>query len=208
MKNSTTNNSADVTYPVHELIAERWSPRAFADATVDSEVIGSLLEAARWAPSCFNAQPWRFVVVTRDDEAGFERLACCLVDGNVWAKQAPVLILSVAQRSFEHNGKPNRWAQHDVGLAVENLVLQAQAMGLGVHQMAGFDADKARELFAIPDDFEPIAVAAVGYPGEADSLPEELAQRERAPRERKSLSAIAFGSVWGESLALGEAQGA
>jgi len=187
---------ADTRYPLHELIAERWSPRSFDARPVEREKLGSLFEAARWAPSCFNEQPWTFLVATRDDAEGFERLASCLVEGNAWAKEAPVLVLSVAKASFERNGKPNRHAQHDVGLAVENLVLQAECEGLASHQMGGFDSAAARTALAIPEGYAPMAMIALGYPGEADQLPEALAERERAPRQRKALGSIVFGPGW------------
>ena len=187
---------ADTRYPLHDLLAERWSPRSFDPRPVESEKLGSLFEAVRWAPSCFNDQPWTFLVATRDDAEGFERLASCLVDGNAWAKEAPVLALSVARTNFERNGKPNRHAAHDVGLAAENLVLQAESLGLASHQMAGFDSDAAREKLSIPEGHEPMAMIALGYPGEPDQLPEQLAERERAPRSRQALAEIGFGAGW------------
>lgn len=190
------DKSPDTRFPIHPLIAERWSPRAFADRALDDATLGSLLEAARWAPSCFNEQPWRFLVATRDDAEGFERLGSCLVEANGWAKSASVLMLSVARTTFERNDKENRHAWHDVGLAAENLVLQAQALGLATHQMAGFDAARAREVLGIPDGFEPVAMIAVGYRAEPESLPAKLAEREVAPRERRPLGAIAFGAGW------------
>lgn len=191
---------AEAQFPIHHLIAERWSPRAFSRRPVARELLGSLFEAARWAPSCFNDQPWFFIVATHDDAAGFERLAACLVEGNAWARAAPVLILSVARENFEHNGKPNRHAQHDVGLAVENLVTQAQALDLVVHQMAGFDAERARGTLAIPEGFVPMAMIAVGHPGDPDSLPAPLAERERAPRKRKELRSFVFGPGWEQAF--------
>ena len=142
---------AESSSPLHELIRERWSPRAFADRLIEPEKIQSLLEAARWAPSSSNGQPWTYLLATKDDSEEFDRLASCLVDGNGWAKRCALLILAVAATHFAHNGKPNRHAFHDVGLANENLVLQAGAMGLVVHQMAGFLPDRARELFEIPE---------------------------------------------------------
>ncbi|MEM7517161.1 MAG: nitroreductase family protein, partial [Planctomycetota bacterium] len=125
--------SVQATYPVHDLIAERWSPRAFAEQSVTDHEIGSLLEAARWAPSCYNEQPWRFLVAKASDPDLFERFADCLLDGNSWAKRAPVLMIAVARTTFEQSEKENRHAWHDVGLAVENLVLQAEALGLATH---------------------------------------------------------------------------
>ena len=191
---------ADTAYPVHDLIAQRWSPRAFADRSVDRETLGSLLEAARWAPSCFNDQPWSFLVATREDEAGFAKLGACLMEGNAWAKEAAVLMVTVAREAFRANDKPNKHAWHDVGLAAQSLVLQAQALGLATHQMAGFDADAARETLGIPEGHAPVTMIAIGYPGEADALPEELAKREAAPRERKPLEEFVFGASWGEGL--------
>ncbi len=191
------NKRAETDHPIHDLLAERWSPRAFAERAVAPETLASLFEAARWAPSCFNAQPWHFLVARREDAEEFGRLADCLVEGNAWARAAPVLALSVARLDFEHNGKPNRHAQHDVGLAVENLVLEAQSRGLVSHQMGGFDLARARETLSIPDGFEPLAMIAIGHPGDPSSLPEPLAERERAARERRPGSAFVFGAGWG-----------
>lgn len=193
---------ATTAFPIHDIIANRWSPRAFAKRPVSREHLGSLLEAARWAPSCYNEQPWAFLLATSDDSPSFERLAACLLEGNVWAKSAPVLMLSVAKLTFERNGKTNRHAHHDVGLAVANLVLQAQALGLCAHQMAGFDLAAARERLAIPADWEPTAMIALGYRGDENGLPETLRERERAPRTRKELSSFVFGASWGAASPL------
>jgi nitroreductase len=188
---------ADSSAPLHELIRERWSPRAFAKKSVEPEKILSLLEAARWAPSSSNGQPWSYLFATKDEPEEFARLGSCLVDGNAWAKEAPLLMLAVAKTQFAHNGQPNRHALHDVGLASGNIVLQADAMGLVVHQMAGFVPDRARELFQIPEGEEPVTMLAIGYPGEVDDLPEKLRARETAPRSRKPLSEMAFTGKWG-----------
>jgi nitroreductase len=189
---------ADTDAPIHELLRRRWSPRAFADRPVEPGQLRTLLEAARWAPSSYNEQPWAFLVASRDDPAEFAQLVSVLVEGNiVWAQHAPVLMLSLAKLNFDRSGKPNRHAFHDVGLAASNLVTQATAMGLAVHQMAGFHVDKAREVFEIPAGWEPVAAIAVGYPGEADSLPEPLRQRELAPRSRKPLEQFVFSGRWG-----------
>ena len=187
--------------PIHPLLAERWSPRAFADRVIDAPTFHGLFEAARWAPSCFNAQPWRFLAARRHaDPEGFERIASVLVDANGWAKQAGALVLAVARNAFEYNDKPNRHAWHDVGLALGNLTVEAESRGLAVHQMAGFDADAARETFSIPAAFEATTAIAIGYPGSADDLPDPLADRERAPRERKALDEVAFGAAWESPL--------
>jgi nitroreductase len=194
--------TATTSYPIHDLLAERWSPRAFSDRPLEREKLGSLLEAARWAPSCFNEQPWTLLVATRDDRAGFNRLASCLMEANSWAKDAPVLILSVAKLTFERNGKPNRHAFHDVGLAMGNLTVQAQSVGLSVHQMAGFDAERAREVLRIPKGFDPVAMIVVGYRAEQDALPEALREREVASRDRKELDSIVFAAAWNEPLGM------
>lgn len=182
------------------LIARRWSPRAFDGRAVPPDVMARLFEAARWAPSCFNEQPWRFVVARRADDAAYQRLLGCLVPANqTWAGKAPVLGLSIASLRFEKNGKDNRHAWHDVGLAVAQLTMQAMAEGLFVHQMAGIDADKARETYAIPERFAPVAGLAIGYPGDPASLPDDLRERERAPRSRRALSEIVFAGRFGEA---------
>jgi len=188
---------AESSAPLHELIRERWSPRAFADRSIEPQKVRSLLEAARWAPSSFNGQPWSYIVATKDEPEEFARLASCLVDGNAWARRAALLLLAVAKSNFAHNGQPNRHAFHDVGLANENLVLQATAMGLVAHQMAGFVADRARELFQIPEGQDPVTMLAVGYPGEVNDLPEPLRAREMSPRSRKPLAEMAFTGKWG-----------
>lgn len=185
-------------HPIHPIIAERWSPRLFEEREVEPEKVASLLEAARWAPSSSNEQPWRFLVWDGSDPDAREKANSCLARGNAWALEAPLLMLSVASGTFARTGKPNRHGQHDVGLAAENLVLQAVALGLAAHQMAGYDEEKARELFDIPKDFTPMAMIAVGYPfsGDLASIPEETRKRELAERTRKPLAEIAFNGTW------------
>lgn len=189
---------ATTDYPVHELIRRRWSPRAFASSPVAAETLGSLLEAARWAPSAMNEQPWSFIVARQDQPQEFARLLACLVPGNQsWARQAPVLMIALARRRFDRNDKPNRHAWHDVGLAVGQLTLQATALGLVVHQMGGIDGDKIRESYAVPDSHEPVTGIAIGYPGDPDALPDNLRERELAPRQRKPLAEIVLAGTWG-----------
>ena len=191
---------ADIRFPIHELLRRRWSPRAFADQPVEREKIQSLLEAARWAPSCFNEQPWVFIVATADHPMEYQTLLSCLVEGNqIWAKRAPLLILTVAKLHFEHNGQPNRHAVHDVGLAVGNLVVQATAMDLAVHQMAGILPDNIRECYALPAGYEAVTGIAIGYQGDPKILPAPLGERELAPRSRKSLREFVFSGFWGHS---------
>jgi nitroreductase len=192
---------APVDHEIEMLIRRRWSPRAFSDRTPDVETLQSVLEAARWAASCFNEQPWRFIVAQRQVENEFGRLLACLNESNqIWAKNAAVLMMSVARTTFSHNGQPNRHALHDVGLAVAQLTLQATALGLMVHQMAGFSSELARESYAIPFDHEPVAVLALGYLGEPDGLPAELRAREVADRSRRPQAEFVFTGTWGRPL--------
>lgn len=191
---------APVAHPTHDLVQHRWSPRAFSDKPVPAEVLRSLFEAARWAASSNNEQPWAFLVATRDDHEGHARLLSTLVEFNqTWAKHAPVLAIAVSELSFARTGKPNRNAFYDTGAAVANLSLEATSRGLFVHQMAGFDPHKAIELSEIPTGWEPIAAFVIGYPGEPASLPDPLREREIAPRERKPLESFVMGGHWGKS---------
>jgi len=186
--------------PVHELIRNRWSPRAFADNPVSAETLRALFEAARWAPSSNNEQPWAYLVAKQDDAENFAKMLSVLVEFNAgWAKQAPVLALSVAHVKTQREGKPNRVALHDVGSASAQLTFEANARGLLVHQMAGFDAGKARQAFAIPADWEPVAAMAIGYPGDAASLSEKLRERELAPRVRKPAREFVMTGTWGHT---------
>jgi nitroreductase len=186
--------------PIHDLIRRRWSPRAFSDRPVEAEELRSLFEAARWAPSSYGDEPWRFIVATKENPEEFDRMLQCLVELNIrWARSAAVLIISVAHLKFSQTGGPNRHALHDVGLATENLMLQAFDLGLYVHPMGGFHVGKTREVFNIPADYEPVAAIAVGYPGEPESLPEDLRKIELGPRTRKPLQELVFTGTWGES---------
>ena len=197
------DKAAQTRFRLHELVARRWSPRAFADRPIEADKLYRLLEAARWAPSSYNAQPWRFIVATKEQPDVYARLLGCLVEFNQeWARQAPVLMITVAERNFSHNGKPNAHAWHDVGLATQNLLVEAMSLDLYGHAMAGFDAEKARAEFGIPPEFEPVAAVALGYLGEAETLPEKLAEQERAPRERKPLEELVFSGTWGEMAPL------
>ena len=193
----------DAEYTVHDLIRGRWSPRAFANRTVESEKLLIMLEATRWAASSFNEQPWSFIVATQGEQAEYARLLSCLVEFNQsWAESAPVLMLSVAKMHFEQNGKANLHAFHDVGAAVGNLATQALALDLFVHQMAGFDGAKARLLFDIPVGWEPVAMMAIGYLGDPQTLPESLREKEVAPRNRKPLKEMIFTGKWNQSSEL------
>jgi nitroreductase len=185
---------------IHDLIASRWSPRAFdPDKTVAHEDLVALLEAGRWAPSCFNDQPWRYIVcVKAADETVWRNALGVLAEKNqLWAKNAPVLMLSVAMANFNHNGRPNRWSMYDTGAATVSLCLQANALGLVVHQMGGFDADKARRVFRLPDDCTPMAMMAVGYQAEAKTLADDFQDAERAERSREPLRRSFYLGEWG-----------
>lgn len=202
-KSTRPEKPAPVKYPVNSLLVRRWSPVAFdAGRSIDRSDVLSLLEAARWAPSCFNEQPWRYLVFDSSDPEALDRARNCLVEGNAWAKDVPVLLISVARENFTRTGEPNRWAQHDVGLASENLVLQAVELGLAAHQMAGFDAERSRKEFDIPDGFTPMAMIAIGYAyrGAPEVLPNKLKDRDIAGRGRSLISEFAFAGRWGRPL--------
>ncbi|MEZ4382179.1 MAG: nitroreductase family protein [Nannocystaceae bacterium] len=189
---------ANTDLPLHPLIRDRHSPRAFADAPVAAADLTLVFEAARWAASCFNDQPWRFIVATRDEPEAHAKIAACLFETNrAWASAAPVLMICAAKRTFSMNGNENAHARHDLGLAMGNMTLQAGALGLALHMMGGIDRDAAREAFAIPDDFDVVSGVALGYPGDPASLPAALAERERAPRSRKPLDELVFTDTWG-----------
>lgn len=192
---------ASAHHAIHPLLGHRWSPRSFADRDVAPEAVRSLLEAARWAPSCLNEQPWRFIVATRGETETYSKLESCLTPANqAWASKAAVLFFAVAKVNFDKTGEPNRHAWHDVGLSVAQLTVQATSLGLAVHQMAGIDVQRARDVLRIPEGFEPVTAIAVGHPGEPDALPHPLRQREVAPRARLHQRDIAFGGSFGEPL--------
>jgi nitroreductase len=194
------DKTAVTDHAISEVLAKRWSPRAFASKPVDNETISQLFEAARWTASCFNEQPWRFIVATKEKPTEYEKVLSCLVEFNqMWAQSAPVLLIVVASENFERNGKPNRHGWYDTGQAMATLTVQATMLDLYLHQMAGFSPEKARETFNIPAGYEPIAAAAIGYMGDADQLPDKLGEAELAPRTRKPLSDVVFSGTWGQS---------
>ena len=194
---------AQTDYPIHELLQKRWSPRAYVAQPVETEKLLSLLEAARWAASGGNLQPWSFIIATQQDQPeAFARLVGCLFDGNVaWAAKAPVLGVAVA-KLLRDPGKPNRHAFHDVGLALQNLVIQATALDLYVHMMGGFSHEKVREAFAIPEDHEAVTMFSIGYLGDPETLPETVRARELGQRIRRPLSEFVFTERWGETAPL------
>lgn len=195
-------------YPIEEVLKRRWSPRAFSDQMIEPDKLRSLFEAARWAPSSFNEQPWSFIVATSEHPEDHARLLSCLAEGNQqWARAAPVLMVSVAKLNFDKTGKPNRHAYHDVGLATGCLMVQATATGLFVHAMAGFSPAKVRESYGVPDDHEPVAAMAIGYPAALEALPEPVREREQAVRSRKPIASFVFAGRWGEVSALVSTRG-
>lgn len=180
------NKPAPTDRPILEVIKNRWSPVAFSDKPLDEETVKTLLEAARWAASSFNEQPWNYVVGHKGDET-HKKLGECLMEGNAWAKNAGVLMLSVANMFFAHKHKPNRHGMYDTGTSTGYMFLQATSMDIAMHEMAGFDAEKAREYFKISEDFEPCAMIAIGYPGDHDALEPDQKEREESPRVRRSV---------------------
>jgi nitroreductase len=190
------------------LFHQRWSPRAFAEREVAPVDLKRVFEAARWAASSYNEQPWKFLVGVRgakgDGAQTYEKIFAALIDFNkAWAATAPVLILGAAKTKFSHNESPNGYALYDLGAACSYLTLQAAALGLGTHQMAGFDQGVARKLLEIPEDYVLGAVIALGYQGEPSALGnDQLIEREVEVRTRKPLSEFVF-TAWNEPAKLG-----
>ncbi len=192
-----SNKHANNDYPIHQLIKERWSPRVFDEKPVEPEKLHSIFEAARWAASSMNEQPWCFIYAHKGTPA-YDKIVDCLMEFNQgWAPNAPVLILSAYKEKFD-SGKDNFHASHDLGLAVGNLSLQAQSLGLAVHQMAGLYWQKAQEVFNVPEGFHIATCIAIGYyGGDITKLNDDLQKSETAGRSRKSQSEIAFEGKWG-----------
>jgi nitroreductase len=178
---------------VHELITKRWSPVSFSSKPVEEFKLKAIIEAARYAPSSNNEQPWLFIITTRDDKEQFNEVINILVEGNrIWAKDAYAIIFSLARMKHVYKERPNRYAFHDTGMAVSNMLLQATSMGIYLHQMAGFSIEKAKEYFKLDEGIEPVAAIALGYLGDGTNLPEDLYARDRNKRSRKDISEYAF----------------
>jgi nitroreductase len=199
LRNAMMNTKKAVTdYPIQPVLAERWSPYGFEDRAVSEAELRSLFEAARWAASSYNEQPWNYLVATKENLHEFGQLLSCLVEANkAWAKAAPVLVLGVVSLRFAKNNKDNRAAVHDLGLAAGNLLVEATARGLSVHQMIGILPDKAREVYQIPENYEAWTAMAIGYKADPAKLPDALKERDLASRQRKSLSEFLFTGRWG-----------
>jgi nitroreductase len=184
--------TAKTDHPINELIAKRWSARAFSTRPVEKSKLLSILEAARWAPSSRNEQPWRYIIFTSDNLEKLKKAQSVLKDINDYAKRAPILICAITKKTYSDNANYNRLHFHDLGAANENMFLEAFNQGLIMHEMGGFDVPKAREVFNIPEDFEVGIMIAIGYQDTHHVLPESLIQKAFMPRQRKSLSEIAF----------------
>ena len=195
---------AQPNHPILPVMTERWSPYAYDPRPVEREKLLTCLEAARWAPSSYNEQPWTFILAERTDAAAFAKALDCLVEGNqAWAKNVGVLMLTVVARTFTRNGRPNAACEHDVGLAAGNMVLPATALGLQGHQMIGIEPAKVRATYKVPESHEPLTAIALGYPAAVQpGTVDAMAQRDLAERARKPLAEIVIGGGWGQSARL------
>ena len=195
-----THKQAKPDHPINEMIAKRWSPYAFAARPVSTADLQSMFEAARWAASSYNEQPWSYIVAVKNDEDAFQKILSCLVEGNQgWASAAPVLAIGCTNLKFTRNGQLNAAAIHDLGLASANLTFEATARGLFVHQMIGILPDKARELYRIPENIQPVTALAIGYAADPNTLPENYQERDLSLRSRKTISQFVFGGEWGSA---------
>jgi nitroreductase len=178
---------------VLEIIQERWSPYAFSQLPVETFKIKAMMEAAGHAPSCFNEQPWMFVYTTIDDRQVFDDYIGFLNESNqIWAKNAYAIIITLARTRFTHNGKLNRFAFYDTGMAVTNMIMQATAFDIFIHQMAGFSVEKIKEYFRLNDDVEPVSVMAAGFLGDGENIPAEILKKDENRRPRKPVNEFAF----------------
>ena len=186
--------------PIHSIISDRWSSRAYdPDQLVSQESFLSLMEAARWSPSCMGEQPWQFISFHKKDATSWTQALNCLSVGNQnWAMDASILILACARQSFSNNEKPNRWNQYDTGAACENICLQATSLGLVAHQMGGFDVEKSRQLFQIPGQYDLMSFIAIGYPLAEEKISAEALVKEKEARKRKPLREIFYTNQWGK----------
>lgn len=190
-------------HPIAKSLTDRWSPYAFSDRPVADADLRSLFEAARWAASAFNEQPWRYLVARRSDGDAYDQVLSCLVEPNqAWAQAAPVLLLTVVSENYSQNGKANGTAEHDVGLAAGNLSAEATARGLHLHKMAGILPDRAREIFNIPEGYRALTATAIGYAADPATLPDEMRERETSPRSRRPLAETVFTGSWDRSADL------
>lgn len=199
LRTKLAKKAAQTHRPLLEAIRQRWSPRAFDTRPLEREKLLTILEAARWAASSNNLQPWRFIVALRENEAEFEAMLSILNERNQeWAKNAPVLLLAVANEQ-RPDGSRNGHAEHDTGMAMAHIALQATELGLFTRMIGGFSADKARETFGIPEGYRPLTAMALGYYGKLEQLNEQQQEREQAERHRKPLSELVFSGQFGQA---------
>ncbi len=189
---------ADAEFPIHDVLASRYSPFVFEDRNIPPADLRSIFEAARWAPSSFNEQPWRYVVAPKSSPEEFALLLSCLTESNQkWAKSAAVLGLACTRIVYSLNGKPNRVALHDLGLATASLIFEAMSRGVYVHPMGGILPDRARELYGVPPEFDVITGLALGYQVPGERVPAEWQQKELAGRSRRPQAETVFAGTWG-----------
>jgi nitroreductase len=187
-------------HPIADELARRWSPYVFDSRPVAKDDLRSLFEAARWAASSYNEQPWSYIIATKDDAAEFAKVLSCLLELNQgWAKEVPVLGLGVVSRNFKRNGKPNKAAIHDLGAASASLTFEATRRGLWVHQMIGIEPDRAREVYGIPEGQEAYTGLAIGYAGDPAQAPEKMRERDTVARDRRPLHEFVFTGKWGSA---------
>ena len=196
------SKKADTDFPIHNLIARRWSARAFSTKAVEKSKLLSILEAARWAPSSRNEQPWRYIIFTNDNHDKLKNAQTVLLDINSYAKRAPILICAITKKTYSDNGIYNKLHFHDLGAANENMFLESFNQGLIMHEMGGFNREKAKEIFNIPDDYEVGIMIAIGYQDSHSILPERYREKANSPRERKPLSEIVFIEELGSGIKL------
>ena len=200
---NNTAKTAKTTHPIHDLLAQRYSPYAFEPRPVEKPKLLACLEAAGWAASSYNEQPWRVILAVREDQPAFNKALGCLVEANqAWAKNAGVLMLTMVSRTFARNGTPNRVAEHDLGLAMGNLTVQAEELGLAVHQMAGVNLQQVRTAYQVPEGVDPVTAVTIGYAAQPGD--DELGKRDQNPRTRKPLTEWVFGPTFGKPAAVVE----
>jgi nitroreductase len=198
MAEDVGRKDAETDHPIHDLLRRRWSPRAFLEKPIAEGDLLSLLEAARWSPSCINEQPWVYLIARRQDAGPFDEMASCLAESNqVWARRSSLLMIAAAKRTYSRDGKVNPVHLYDLGQSVAHLTVQATALGLYVHQMRGFNLDKTKEVYQVPDDYELASAIAIGYVAAAETLPGNLKDRELLPRQRKPVTEFTFAGRWG-----------
>lgn len=197
------SKKANTIYGILPLLEKRWSPRAFYNVDIEKDKLKRIIEASRWSASAMNEQPWNYIVGIRGENKSFEKILETLVDFNkTWAKNAHVLILACGKKNYSHNNTPNPTYLYDVGQSVAHMSVQAMHEGVYIHQMAGFSAEKARELFGIPEEYDPVTVLAMGYIGNPDTLSDELKEREIQERTRKHFTEFVFEDQFGKKSSL------